>query len=570
MSVKPRSPERPAGPEASSPFRAVLAGRRRLLAASFGLAATWQAAEAMVPVVVGLVIDRAITNSDIGSLIAWFVVLAAMFTVLTSCMRFGGRLNERASQYGGLNLRLSVARRILHPGGGAAAGRRPGELLSIASADVSQAASITEAVGGLLIVTTGVGVAAVFLLSASLLIGLVVLAGLPFVLLGLNLMTRALERRSATEQELAAQATAMAVDVVSGLRVLQGLQAEPAATSRYREASRASLQARVRATRLLAIQSGVTLMATNGFLALVALLGGRLAAQGRISIGELVAAVGLTQYLIGPLTWLGLILAGVAQSRASGRRVAALLDAPLAVTGGLGTLCTEAAGSLRIDTMSHGPLRRLHLDVAAGELVAIAVADPAVAKSLLDCLAREIAPEAGTICLDGTDVAALELDAVRKAMLVAPHDADLFEDTIPANVDITAANPDRSRASISAAAADQVIAAVPADSVLTEWARSLSGGQRQRVALARALAADPAVLVLHDPTTAVDAVTESRIAQGIRRVRAGRTTVLVTTSPPLLAVTDRVVLLVDGVVAEEGAHAELLRSSPGYREAVLG
>ncbi|MGQ0776579.1 MAG: ABC transporter ATP-binding protein [Pseudonocardiales bacterium] len=561
---------RPAGPEVSSPFRTVLAGRKGLLVGSFGLAAIWQACEAMVPVVVGLVIDRAITTSDVGSLVGWLVVLAAVFTVLTSCMRFGARLGERAGQYGGLDLRLSVARRILHPGGGASVGRRPGELLSIASADVTQAASITEVVSGLLVVTTGVSVAAVFLLNASLLLGLIVLAGLPFVLFGLNLMTRVLERRSATEQELAAQATAMAVDVVSGLRVLQGLQAEPAATSRYREASQASLRARVRATRMLALQSGLTLMVTNGFLALVALVGGRLAAQGRISIGELVAAVGLTQYLIGPLTWLGLILAEVAQSRASARRVAALLDAPPAVTGGPGTLRAAPSGALRIVAVSHGPLRGLHLDVAAGELVAITAADPAVSRALLDCLAREIAPDAGTIRLDGTDVATLELTAVRQAVLVAPHDADLFEDTITANIDITASAPDRSPAAISAAAADQVIAAVPAGSVLTEWARSLSGGQRQRVALARALAADPAVLVLHDPTTAVDAVTESRIAQGIRRVRAGRTTILVTTSPPLLAVADRVVLLVDGVVAAQGTHAELIGSCAAYREAVLG
>ncbi|MDQ3988604.1 MAG: ABC transporter transmembrane domain-containing protein, partial [Actinomycetota bacterium] len=212
--------ERPAGPEqagqVSRPLRVVLAGRQRLLAGSIGLYTTWQASEALVPVVVGLVIDRAIATSDTGSLIGWLVVLAALFTVLTFCFRFGDRLGMRAQEYGGLDLRLTVARRILHPFGGATVGRRPGELLSIASADVTQAASITRVVAGLLVVASGVTVAAVFLLSASLLIGLIVVAGLPLVLLGLNLMTRVLERRSTTEQELAAQATALATDLVSG------------------------------------------------------------------------------------------------------------------------------------------------------------------------------------------------------------------------------------------------------------------------------------------------------------------------------------------------------------------
>ncbi len=122
---------------------------------------------------------------------------------------------------------------------------------------------------------------------------------------------------------------------------------------------------------------------------------------------------------------------------------------------------------------------------------------------------------------------------------------------------------------MAASAADEVADTLPDGAVLTERGRSLSGGQRQRVALARALAADPAVLVLHDPTTAVDAATEARIAGRLRAVRAGRTTVLVTTSPALLATTDRVVMLIHGTIAAQGTHTELVGSSLAYREAVL-
>jgi putative ABC transport system ATP-binding protein len=126
-------------------------------------------------------------------------------------------------------------------------------------------------------------------------------------------------------------------------------------------------------------------------------------------------------------------------------------------------------------------------------------------------------------------------------------------------------------AALVAAGADEVVAALPAglDTVLDERGRSLSGGQRQRLALARALAADPPVLVLHDPTTAVDTVTESRVAEGLRAFRRDRTTIVVTTSPALLAVTDRVVLLDEGAVTAQGTHTALVAEHSRYRTAVL-
>ena len=132
-------------------------------------------------------------------------------------------------------------------------------------------------------------------------------------------------------------------------------------------------------------------------------------------------------------------------------------------------------------------------------------------------------------------------------------------------------SPERVHAALEAADVADVAAALPGglDGTLGERGRSLSGGQRQRVALARALAADPAVLVLHDPTTAVDAVTEARIAAGLRRLRAGRTTIVVTSSPALLAAADRVVLVAGGRGRATGSHAELLRGEPAYRAAVL-
>jgi putative ABC transport system ATP-binding protein len=108
------------------------------------------------------------------------------------------------------------------------------------------------------------------------------------------------------------------------------------------------------------------------------------------------------------------------------------------------------------------------------------------------------------------------------------------------------------------------------DAPVSEQGRSLSGGQRQRVALARALATDAPVLVLHDPTTALDTVTEARVAEALRELRRGRTTLVATTSPALLAACDRVVELDGGAVRAQGSHAELLDRHADYRALVLG
>ncbi|MEC3981391.1 ABC transporter ATP-binding protein, partial [Amycolatopsis sp. H20-H5] len=225
------------------------------------------------------------------------------------------------------------------------------------------------------------------------------------------------------------------------------------------------------------------------------------------------------------------------------------------------------AGHIRFDGVGHGSRRAVDLDIAAGELVGVVTTDPATATDLLACLDRSADPADGTVRVDGVDLSTVDPSRVREVVLVAAHDAALFEGTLTANV---GASPDAAEA-MTASAADEVAAALPrgAATMVTERGRSLSGGQRQRVALARALAAGAPVLVVHDPTTAVDTVTEARIAAGLARLRRGRTTILVTTSPALLAVTDRVIVLDGGAVAAQGTHAALVHERADYREAVL-
>lgn len=570
--------ERPAAslpepaPTARGILRGAIAGQRRDLALGSLLAMSHQAAEALVPVLVGVVVDEAVATGDEGALAWSLAVLAALFVVLSFSFRIGFRRASRAQERAAHELRVTLAERVLAPAGGADRGRLPGELLSIATSDAQRVGGVVIAVAVGAGVLAAVSVATVVLLSTSLELGLLVVLGLPPVLFAVQRAGRPLQRRSAAEQARAAQAAGLATDLVRGLRVLKGIGAQDAAVGRYRGASARSLSATLRAARAEAAFDAAALAITGAFLVLVTLVAGRLAANGEISIGELIAAVGLTLFLVGPLGRLSYVGAELARARASAERVATVLAAPPAVGDGVRDPSAQAGGALRLRGVAHGTLRDVSADVPAGAFVGIVAAAPQDGRALLECLARDADPAAGLVELDGLAFSELRPEQLHRSVLVAPHDADLFEGTLAENVAAGREGAVALEPALTAAAADEVAAALPegADTKLTERGSSLSGGQRQRVALARALVADPAVLVLHDPTTAVDVATEARIARGLRAARRDRTTIVLTSSPALLQVCDHVVAIEQGVVVDSGTHHELLGCSASYRATVLG
>ena len=551
----------------SSVLRGAVTSERRRVGLAGLLMCGHQAGEALVPVLVGVVIDAAVTTGDVGALVFWIAVLGLDFLFLSLSYRYGARVAKAAEQRMDQRLRLRVAGRVLDPRGGAEAGRLPGNLVNLATSDTFRVALMGFVLPMAAAAFVALAVGAIALLRISVPLGLLILLGTPPLLYVVHLLGKPLEKRSGPEQERAAQASGVAADLVAGVRVLKGIGAEPVAVRRYRLTSRDALGATLRATGAQAWFEGAVLALNGLFLALIALVGGRMAAEGTISIGELVSAVGLAQFLVGPLEMFGRVMGWLAMGRASATRIAEVLDAAPAVGPGDRPGPGQVIGALRLRGLAHGPLPALDLDIAAGEIVGIVPADPAAANALVRCLARETEPDSGTVELDGVALHTYPPDAARAAVVVSAHDAELFAGTVAENV---AAGGTTIDGAMAAARADQVAEALPdgADTAVTEQGRSLSGGQRQRVALARALATGAPVLVLHDPTTAVDAVTEAEIADGLRSLRAGRTTLLLTTSPALLAVTDRVVLLdADGAITA-GAHAALL-DDDRYREVVL-
>lgn len=473
-------------------------------------------------------------------------------------------------------LRLAIVGRVLDARGGAEEGRLPGELANVATEDAKRVGAVNMALMAGIWAVSGVAVSAVALLLTSVTLGLIVLLGTPVLLWLGHLLSKPLERRSEAEQDKAAHASGVAADLVAGLRVLKGLGAQDAAVERYRRTSRISLAATLRSARAESWQTGLVLALTGGFIALIALVGGRLALNGSMTLGQLVSAVGLALFLLGPLETFAWVNAELAQGRASAARVAEVLATGPAVVAGDDPVAEPVRGELRLRGVRLGGLDGVDLDLPAGQLTGIAVTDPAGAEALLRCLGRETDPESGSVELDGVPLTRLDPAGLRAAVLVAAHDAALFEGSLAANVtpedESQGGEADLLTArAMAAARADEVADSLPHGTAtgVGEGGRSLSGGQRQRVLLARALRAGPPVLVVHDPTTAVDTVTEARIADGLREFRQGRTTIVVTNSPALLAVTDHVILLDAGRVGAEGTHADLVRTDATYRTAVL-
>ncbi|MFG3027369.1 ABC transporter ATP-binding protein [Streptomyces sp. NPDC048253] len=576
-------------------------GQARRVGLGAALGCVHQLGEALVPVLIGVVIDQAVAGQDAGRLALWLVVLAVMYVALSWSFRLGARAGERGAEEAAHTLRLAIVRRVLDARGGAEEGRLPGELANVATEDAKRVGAVNMALMSGMWAVAGITASAVWLLLTSVPLGLIVLLGTPVLLWLGHLLSKPLERRSEAEQDRAAHASGVAADLVAGLRVLKGLGAQQAAVERYRRTSRASLAATLRAARAESWQTGLVLALTGGFIALIALVGGRLALDGSLTLGQLVSAVGLALFLLGPLETFAWVNAELAQGRASAARVAEVLAARPAVVGGQDPVPDPVRGELRLRGVRLGGPDGVDLDLTAGRLTGIAVTDPASAEALLRCLGRETDPESGSVELDGVPLTRLDPAGLRAAVLVAAHDAVLFDGSLAANVTPQAEAEARSgpaeigqadgadgadgavngtaegtadlrtERAMAAAHADEVARSLPhgAATGVGEGGRSLSGGQRQRVLLARALRAGPPVLVVHDPTTAVDAVTEARIAEGLREIRRGRTTVVVTNSPALLAVADRVVLLDGGRVGAEGTHAELVQADATYRTAVL-
>jgi ATP-binding cassette subfamily B protein len=271
---------------------------------------------------------------------------------------------------------------------------------------------------------------------------------------------------------------------------------------------------------------------------------------------------------------------GVQESLTGAGRVFEILDAPLGVQSPARPQPLPVCrGAVRFEqvtfdyTAGNSVLRSVDFAVAPGECVAIVGETGSGKSALLSLIPRFYDPAAGRVLIDGHDVRTLEVQELRRHVGMVFQESFLFSDTVAANIGFAkaGASPEELIAAARAARAHDFVTALPEgyDTVLGESGVDLSGGQRQRLAIARALRANPSILLLDDPTAAIDPETEHEILGAIENAIAGRTTFIVAHRLSTLRRADQILVLEHGKLVQVGTHAQLMAQEGHYRRAIL-
>lgn len=475
---------------------------------------------ALLPLVVGKAIDDGVAAHASGALIAWVAITLALGVLQAAT----GGVVEWASHtlwvHGAYTTQHAVLRHAADLGATLPKRMRTGEVVAMSSNDVESVGNVLEIFGRTVGALVSFAVIAVALLNTSALLGTVVLIGVPLAVLGIGPILGPLQRRKETHRDRLSEINAMGSDIVGGLRVLRGIGGERSFFGRFRTASRRVAEAGVQVGRTESWLAGAEVALPGLVTVGVTGLGAKLAIDGTITVGELVAFYGASAFLVVPVETATEAAESLSDAVVAAGRASRLLR-----------LRSEFDSPEQPIVLPDGPLelRDEQLSIPAGELV---VLPPDRGR------AERLAGFAdGRVTIGGVPVEHIDPAELRRRVVLVLGDALWFSG--PVGDELTIGDGIPLARAVHAANAEDVIAAFPDGlrEVLTERGRSVSGGQRQRLLLARALTLDPDVLVLDEPTAAVDAHTEARIAERVARLRAGRTTVVFTASPLWQAVS---------------------------------
>jgi ABC-type multidrug transport system fused ATPase/permease subunit len=595
-------------PDTRSPaafLRWMLRQQTRVIVLSSLACLLWLMPMTFGPYIFGRAVDEGILQGSTPDLLMWSGVMLAVVLVGGTFGVVFHTLIVRSwliSLYGTTQM---VTRKIAQMGHVLPRRSPTGEVLSVSSSDSDEFGALTEILARTAAQLVSYLTVAAIVLSMSWQLGVLVLVAAP-VLLGAALpLLRPLHRRQQVERSRNSELTSMATDIVAGLRILRGIGGEDTFGRNYALQSQRARLAGVSSGVWQAAVEGIGVLFAGIFMVSLVWLGTRQVNSGELSVGELVSFLGYGLFMVGPIRTSFELAQKTTRALVSARKAIAIfeqrppwrepsdpqpLDGSAEIHDELSGF-TARPGQLTI-VVSAVPEKSAALadrlgrylppdtdpvgeedgDGLKGRAARRARADRERRRARIAARDEEVATRQWGVRLGGVDLSAARLDDVRRQVLVSDTGSGLFAGTLQDAIDPHGRlTREEAEAALRVANAEDVYDALPEgwQGQLDERGRGLSGGQRQRVVLARALAADAPILVLVEPTSAVDAHTEARIAERVTTLRHGRTTVVCTVSPLWLHHADRVVLLEDGQVVADGEHATLLAHDPVYRGVVV-
>ena len=548
----------PGNPDTRSPLRFLLWVARhqwKTLLGGVFFGVIWMVSQALMPAAIGQAIQHGIVDSDNQALVQWSLILLG----LGATTAVAGVMRHRFAVSNWLQASFRMAQIVAHhaarTGPAIKKGHSTGEVVATVSNDAMRAGGAFDITARLAGAIVSYIVVAIILLSSSVALGLVVLIGVPVLVLLMGFVIKPLQARQAVQREEVGKLTALGADTAAGLRVLRGIGGEQAFFNRYRTRSQEVRQAGVRVALPQSTLDAAQVFIPGLFVVLVTWLGARFALAGKIDTGDLVAFYGYAAFLVLPLRTAAEAVDKLTRSYVGAKRMLAILVVKSEIAE---TASPAPEPAALVPLHDHGS----GLRVEPGRLIGLVSAQPDEAAAIADRLGRfgdddgvhprrrAARPRSrSTRCAAGSSSA-------RPTRSSSPARCAGSSTPGSAPTGTTSGSTPRSRSRTPKTS----IEALPEglDAYVDERGRSFSGGQRQRLVLARALLSDAEVLVLVEPTSAVDAHTEARIARRLREARDGKTTVVITASPLMLDQTDRVFFVEDGRVVADGTHRELL------------
>ena len=515
---------------------------------------------AIMPGVLGRGI-QAIADEQQGELRRW-VLVALLVGVLQAA---AGILRHRRAVGSWISaatrLQQLVARKAVDLGADLPRLVSTGEVSAINSNDVERVARVYDLIPRLSGAIISFFFVSILLISSSPTLGLMVVIGVPLLGLVIGPIIKPLQNRESAQREKLSLSSGLAADTVAGLRILRGIGGEETFLRRFRNASQEVRAAAVRTAKMRALLDGLQIILPGSLVVGVIWVGGNLVSQGELKVGELLSFYGYSAFLMIPLQ----ILTESAQRLTSGtvaaRRVMKLLSVENVQQWG--NIDFPQDFSSIEDTKSG-------LVVRKGVFLGVVSDNSLNADEMVDRLGGYL--DAHSVRVDGLPLSEMERESIRANIYSQEKEPAILSGTIESLFKVSSSGRLRIAEAIESASASDILDSLEGDGYsaeVVERGRTLSGGQRQRLALARTLFVDAPIVILDEPTSAVDAHTEARIAQRLKSIRGDQTTIAVTNSPLILDHTDEVALVVDGKVVARGSHFELIKENETYRRLVV-